>query len=48
MLKTGLSRRLSEQNPHLYATIDVPEKRYPSFRMAKEMLLRLNRVSPKS
>jgi integration host factor subunit beta len=97
MLKSGLARRLSEQNPHLYAkdlekvvdaifqeieralargdrvelrgfgtfavktwrarpgrnprsgaTVDVPERRYPSFRMAKEMLLRLNRVSPDS
>jgi integration host factor subunit beta len=97
MLKSGLARRLSEQNPRLYAkdlekvvdaifeeieralargdrvefrgfgtfavktwrarpgrnprsgaTVDVPERRYPSFRMAKEMLLRLNRVSPDS
>jgi integration host factor subunit beta len=97
MLKSGLTRRLSEQNLHLYvrdlekvvdaileeieralargdrvefrgfgtfavktwqarpgrnpssgATIDVPERRYLSFRMGKEMLLRLNRVSPEA
>jgi integration host factor subunit beta len=36
------------RNPSSGATIDVPERRHPSFRMAKEMLLRLNRAPPES
>jgi integration host factor subunit beta len=95
MVKSDLTRRLSEQNPHLRskdlkkvvdavleeieralargdraefrgfgtfavktwrarpgrnpkngAFVAVPQKRSPTFRMAKEMLLTLNRVSP--
>jgi integration host factor subunit beta len=44
-VKTWRARSSRKKNG---ATVDVPKKRYPSFRMSKEIFLRLNRASPES
>jgi len=43
-VKTWPARRA--HNPKNGASIDVPEKRHPVFKMGKQMLARLNRTLP--